>query len=238
MKCLYLQDISLPDALRWAETFTRLIGKDFMFQDADTFTETRDSDLFSDYLQQQSVDMLFIACENERRTIQQFLNACRSLRIPYIFLTDTMIKMPVLAHSAEAVHSVLAPVTMLEEEVHKAEYLAHLYRYTGCSVTLLIAKDYGSRAQHNADRIRTFVLGIAPDCPVLEIKAIKDSSSLHKELHTRQHSLTPDMLILTASREYGLDDLVFGPAERYAIRKSAVPVMLLNPRADLFSLCD
>jgi nucleotide-binding universal stress UspA family protein len=35
-----------------------------------------------------------------------------------------------------------------------------------------------------------------------------------------------------------LDDWLFGPPEQYVIRHSPVPVMLVNPRADLFSLCD
>jgi nucleotide-binding universal stress UspA family protein len=46
------------------------------------------------------------------------------------------------------------------------------------------------------------------------------------------------LILLTASREYGLDDWLFGPPEQYVIRHSQVPVMLINPRADLFSLCD
>ena len=46
------------------------------------------------------------------------------------------------------------------------------------------------------------------------------------------------LLVLTTSREYGLDDILFGPPERHAIQRSQVPVMLINPRADLFSLCD
>jgi len=32
--------------------------------------------------------------------------------------------------------------------------------------------------------------------------------------------------------------LIFGPPERKAIARSQVPVMLVNPREDLFSLCD
>jgi len=35
-----------------------------------------------------------------------------------------------------------------------------------------------------------------------------------------------------------LDDILFGPPERKAIQRALVPVMLVNPREDLFSLCD
>ena len=70
------------------------------------------------------------------------------------------------------------------------------------------------------------------------IEARKDSFKLMQEAAERQRDFHHDLLILTASRDYGLDDILFGPPERHAIRKSLVPVMLVNPREDLFSLCD
>ena len=70
------------------------------------------------------------------------------------------------------------------------------------------------------------------------VKARKDSFSLIKESGERQRDFQHDLLVLTASRDYGLDDILFGPPERHAIKKALVPVMLVNPRDDLFSLCD
>ena len=145
-------------------------------------------------------------------------------------------------------HEVLAPVTRLEEEVYKGEILSSLRRYTSCNITLLQANDYGSRARRNTERIKTFLdsrekrveTRVENDVAsgVNIIKAVKSSDVLYRELSDRQRELVPDMLVVTASREYGLDDLVFGPAERHVVRKALVPVMLLNPRDDLFSLCD
>lgn len=68
--------------------------------------------------------------------------------------------------------------------------------------------------------------------------ARKNSFSLIREASERQRDFRHDLLVLTASRDYGLDDILFGPPERHAIRRSLVPVMLVNPRDDLFSLCD
>ena len=70
------------------------------------------------------------------------------------------------------------------------------------------------------------------------VQAHKDSFSLIREASERQRDFRHDLLILTASRDYGLDDILFGPPERKAIQRSLVPVMLVNPREDLFSLCD
>ena len=46
-----------------------------------------------------------------------------------------------------------------------------------------------------------------------------------------------DIAIITASREYGLDDIIFGPKELHIIKKSEIPLMVLNPRGDLYVLC-
>ena len=236
MKFLHIEDSTYDLHRQWAMRLTERMGKEYMRIDADMLTATADADGFSQWLQDEGVDLIFISAECNKRIIQRFLNACRSLRIPYVFLTDSMRKMPVLAEQETALNQILAPVTMLEEEVYKSEILGHLSRYTGAQITLLQAKDYGHRAQHNAGKICTFLAH--QELPVEIVMAKKDSLSVYKEVPSRMRDLTPDMVVLTASREYGLDDLFFGPAERYVILHSIVPVMLVNPRGDLFSLCD
>ena len=236
MTFLHIEDIHIDAHQRWAERLTLAMGKRYLSINADDLTTTSDPDLFSTYLQEQGVDLIFISAECDKRIVQRFLNACRSLRIPYVFLTPEMRKMPVLAEMETSLHTILAPVTMLEEEVYKAEILGHLSRFTNADIYILRAKDYGHRAEHNAGKIRTFLEH--QSLPSRTLIARKDSLSLHKELPLQAKEQTADLIVLTASREYGLDDLIFGPAERYVILHSPIPVLLLNPRDDLFSLCD
>jgi nucleotide-binding universal stress UspA family protein len=134
---------------------------------------------------------------------------------------------------------------MLEEEVYKAEICTYLARKTGAHLILLRANDYGSKAIKNTQRIITHIQAIAErtgETITYEERVAKgDSFHIHKELHTIFPIEGDDrggLVLLTASREYGLDDWLFGPPEQYVIRHSQVPVMLVNPRADLFSLCD
>lgn len=179
-------------------------------------------------------DIRLVECANQSRTIQQHLNDCREERRPYVFITNTM--------NIKPLHRLLVPVSMLEEEVYKAEICTYLARKTGAHIILLKAHDYGSKAQQNVNKILTHIRGIsertgnAISYEVQEAK--KDSFGITREASERQRDFQHDLLILTASREYGLDDLLFGPPERKAIQRSLVPVMLVNPRADLFSLCD
>ena len=188
-------------------------------------------------------------CDGTRRGVQQVLDACREERRPYVITTPNSLiasspSHPLKGELEGALTSILVPVTMLEEEVYKAEICTYLARKTGAHLILLRANDYGSKAKQNTQRIITHIQTIAErtgETITYEERVAKgDSFHIHKELH--RYPITdnryPDLILLTASREYGLDDWLFGPPEQYVIRHSHVPVMLINPRADLFSLCD
>ena len=187
-------------------------------------------------------DIKLIECENKSRVIQRHLNDCRDERRPYVFITNTM--------KIKPLHRILVPVTMLEEETYKAEICTYIARKTGAHIILLQANDYGSHARQNVNRIVTHIkkvnerLQASPitndQLPISYeiVPARKDSFKLMQEAAERQRDFYHDLLILTASRDYGLDDIIFGPPERKAIQRALVPVMLVNPREDLFSLCD
>ena len=179
-------------------------------------------------------------CDGSRRGIQQVLDACREERRPYLVTTP-------LTYNLSPLTSILVPITMLEEEVYKAEICTYLARKTGAHLILLRANDYGSKAIKNTQRIITHIQTIAERTgePIIYEERIAkgDSFHIHKELPVLSSTLQGGdrgrlLILLTASREYGLDDWLFGPPEQYVIRHSQVPVMLINPRADLFSLCD
>ena len=222
MRFLYVEDTVIPEAREWAERLAKTMEREFEVVSAEAFSPETDA------------DFIFYATASRRRSIQRWLDFSRELRTPYIFLTPQMHfpTEPVLTN-------VLAPVTMLEEEVHKAELLSHLARYTGTAITLLTAHDYGSRARTNTGKIRTFLEARQADLGktfvIHEQTAKADSMALHKEVMNQR---IDDLIVWTASRDYGLDDLIFGPAEQKLILHSVVPVALLNPRGDLYSLCD
>ena len=189
-------------------------------------------------------------CDGSRRGIQQVLDPCREDRRPYLVIKDDCSEKQSCCSAVQngsTLSSILVPVTMLEEEVYKAEVCTYLARKTGAHLILLRANDYGSKAIKNTQRIITHIRTIAEHTgePITYEERIAkgDSFHIHKELPVLSSTLQGRdrgglLILLTASREYGLDDWLFGPPEQYVIRHSQVPVMLVNPRADLFSLCD
>ena len=65
----------------------------------------------------------------------------------------------------------------------------------------------------------------------------KDSFKIEKEAMKKAVELQAGLLMISASRDYGMDDILFGPKEQKVISKSTVPVMVINPRKDLYTLC-
>jgi nucleotide-binding universal stress UspA family protein len=182
-------------------------------------------------------------CDGTRRSVQRALDLCREERRPYVVIKDDCSVQQsccLEVHNGSTLSSILVPVTMLEEEVYKAEICTYLARKTGAHLILLRANDYGSKAIQNTQRIITHIQTISErtgtSISYEERVAKGDSFHIHKELH--DYPADFQLILLTASREYGVDDWLFGPPEQYVIRHCQVPVMLVNPRSDLFSLCD
>ena len=180
-------------------------------------------------------------CDGTRRHIQSVLDSCREERRPYVIIkNECSAQQSCCSEVQKGLSRILVPVSMLEEEVYKAEICTYLARKTGAHLILLRARDYGSKAKQNTQRIITHIQTITErtgeEISYEVQEAEHDSFSFHTDFHNGEWK--HDLLLLTASREYGLDDWLFGPPELYAIRHSQVPVMLVNPRADLFSLCD
>ncbi len=180
-------------------------------------------------LSEADLALIFLILPNNRKKIRQYLECARELRMPYTFLTDQM-QMP------QNVRKVLLPIGFLEEEVGKAQYAAAFGRFCGAEITIVQPNDYGSRAEKNIQK--SIELFDKFELNYNIVKGKKDSFKIEQEAASMATNLQADILIMSSSRDYGLDDILFGPKEQHVIQKSHIPVMLVNPRKDLYSLCD
>ena len=175
------------------------------------------------------ISFLLLQCTNNgRKNIQKLLNATRNLRIPYLIHKQNQ-PLTLFEH-------VFVPITYLEEEVEKAQFAAAFGRFFGSQVHIYQAKDYGSKAQKNCERILQFIEKF--DINKTINKGKKDSFGIEKEVCTLAENQANSLVLLSASREYGLDDIIFGPKELKLLRNTHTPILLINPRADLYALCD
>lgn len=161
-------------------------------------------------------------------SVRRYLNACRDLRIPYLFFKNSFSEMNL--------DRVILPVGFLEEELEKAQFAAAFGRFCGSEIRMLVANDAGTKAARNAEKMQHLFDKF--DFRYTIRKAAKDSFKLEFESAAVAEQEDAGIVIISASRDYGLDDLIFGPKEYSVIKKSRIPVLLVNPRGDLYALCD
>lgn len=179
--------------------------------------------------EQNDVSFLFIQLsDNKSSNIKKLLQNCRNLRIPYLFFKDTFTELNMA--------KVFLPVNFLEEEMEKTQFASAFGRFCDSEIHILQANDYGSKAANNVNRMKEFFGKFSFSVNVEKAKS--DSFKVDKEAVERAVAENAGIIIISASRDYGLDDLIFGPKEYHLIKKSAVPLLIVNPRGDLYTLCD
>ncbi len=166
--------------------------------------------------------------DDRPRTLQRTLTACRGLRIPYLICGTGFAPL--------RPNKVMVPVTFLEEEYEKAQFASAFGRFYGSQVLLLQANDYGSKAGRTVEKISALLDKFQVSYRVERARG--DSYKVEREAVRRAADEGYGLVLLSASRDYGLDDLLFGPKERHLLRHSSVPILLINPRGDLYALCD
>lgn len=162
-----------------------------------------------------------------RKLIKAFLNAFRELRVPYMGIN-------VECKQTEGIKKILVPVGFLPEEKEKAPWSNSFIKYCKSEITLLKPSDRGTRSEKNVEFIEKVLGSYKNSCRI--INGEKSSFGIEKEA-VKKYSEENDMFIISASRAYGLDDLFFGPKEYHVLLKSRKPVLIINPRDDIYVLC-
>lgn len=208
---------------------TQELSLAIQFDDYHTIVRSSSRNNLIEICEKEEASFLFIQLlDDKTKTIRQSLNACRELRIPYVFYKDSFEVLDLT--------KVVLPIGFLEEELEKAQFAAAFGRFCCSEIQMLLANDYGSKAAINADKMKSlfekfdFVFNIQ--------KAKKDSFKVDIEAVLFAVNESAGLIIISASREYGLDDILFGPREFQIVKKSNVPVLMVNPRGDLYALCD
>lgn len=170
---------------------------------------------------------LFAFSINEKSNVRKYLNATRSLRVPYFFLKS---------QADFNLNRIVLPITNMPEEREKVPFAVALAKHFHADITIYQPNDYGTRAEQNI----TFAANVFDSSSLTYniTKGKKDSYKIEYEAMSQNNSMSDSMLIISASREYGLDDIIFGPKELKILNHSNIPVLVINPRGDLYLLCD
>lgn len=179
-------------------------------------------DIIEDWVEREDAAMVVCQIDDMKR-LQHYLNAFRGLRVPYVFVKEGM---------SFAMEKIGLPVTRYEEDKEKGPFCGSFARNFGGKVTIYKPKDYGTMAERNIESIAKLLQKENVDYAIESGK--KNSDGVENEAVNMEN----DFLIISASRDYGWDDLIFGPKERKTIKQAKIPVMVINPRGDLYPLCN
>lgn len=213
---------------RYGQTIATFFSKKLITNNKKIARNAEDFAAFCD-----AEDVVFVVFSLEERKAskqdtKRFLRLARELRIPYLFTKNY------LPQNGD-INSVLAPITYLPEEKEKAPWATHFGKFGHCTTHILAPNDKGSRAKKNVAFAQKLLS--AEKCTFKTHNGTKRSYSNWKEIITYANRLKVSIILYSASREYSLDDLFFGPYEQKLILKSDIPVLLINPRDDLYVLC-
>jgi len=177
-------------------------------------------------LEQMDASLLVVEL-NKQLSVQTYLNAFRDLRIPYLFVRPGQ---------QPNFEKVALPISFLIEEREKGPFASAFGRFFKSQLVISQPKDYGTKALQNIQAIQTLLDSFQL---VYEMrKSSKDSDGVERETALWAADGNAGLVIISASREYGLDDLLFGSKERKILTRTNVPILLINPRGDLYTLCD
>ena len=157
----------------------------------------------------------------------RFFKGLHELRIPFVLVRAGMEIRPM--------DRVVVPIGYLVEEREKAPYTSNMGRFLDTEIVLLQANDYGSKTPANIQEICKLYNSFKLRYQI--VKAQKDSFKVEREACQKADELVAGMAVFSTSRDYGLDDLLFGPKELDAYQRCPVPAMFINPRKDLYVLC-
>lgn len=207
----------------------KTVLSDFNLTHCRLFVKIEKTNALLEICDEVDASFLFIQLvESNSKSIRGYLNSCRELRIPYILYKDNF--------KSLELKKVILPVGFLEEEIEKAQFASAFGRFCGSEIKMLLANDYGSKAATTADRMK--LLFDKFDFKYTLEKGKKDSFKVESEaIHVAENE-NAGLIIVSASRDYGLDDILFGPKEYHVLKKANIPVLLVNPRGDLYALCD
>lgn len=189
-----------------------------------------DMGVVNELLEKRDISFLVFDIADLTLSLRKSLLKLQALRLPYLFLPSPM------PTGLSCPQQFVLPIRVYPEDKELGVFASPLSKKFGARVDLLVARAYGSRAADMGDTLFAFFTD--QEIPVTKKQGVKRSDKLAKEA---LHLLSSEMegwLLMSASRSYGWDDILLGPSEWHVLKKSHVPVMLINPREDLYLLCD
>jgi len=166
---------------------------------------------------------------NAKNILKMFRNA----RIPYV-IAD--------APPAEELYKkIVLPVNYYIENKEKALWASYFGRFNASEISIIHTsfrdKGYKLLQENILKFIRQFFNEFSLNYELHHTGSIPVSIDRYSLTYARE--INAGMIIVMTTLEYAFDDYLFGPPEKKIMQEiSGIPVMFINPRKDLYCMCD
>lgn len=164
----------------------------------------------------------------------QFLKETKQLKMPFLMVQE---KQP----SQEQAKVIYLPIGFKKEEKEKLIWAAYFGRFNNSKIVVLKARESDSTAKA---RILAHILFAKKlfdqfnlNYEIIESK--KSSFGIAKEAIQMANTNQQGIVVICTTKHYGPEEEIIGPPELKIIKnREQVPVFCVNPRTDLYVLCE
>lgn len=165
---------------------------------------------------------------------RNLLKLFRKSRIPYLFVNKDI-------NDESFYKKIILPIDSTKEAKEKVLWASYFSRFNDAEITVMTPKvkdEYFVRQLNNNQKfIRKIFFNFEVSFQIINTGE-KESIIDMKALQTANDENAGLVIVLT-TKSYGLFDFFKGPKELHSILNPwKIPVMCLNPRDDLYVLCD
>jgi nucleotide-binding universal stress UspA family protein len=157
----------------------------------------------------------------------------RELRIPLLVVQNKMPSPHVFRH-------IVLPVDFSKESKEKASWAGYFGKLSG-SYTTVVHTEYKDgffavQLRNNLMLIKKLFTALNTQHDIHKAEKVKYGIDRYAVSYAKMKGA--GLLLITATKEWGVDDYLLGPVEKRIItNEDQLPVMMVNPRDDLFVPC-
>lgn len=177
-------------------------------------------------------DGIMLVLSNEN--IKPKVKALQLSQIPFLFVSGNQ-------PQSLRYDNVLLPLDFRKVMKDTSLWASYFGRFNQSTIQVLAANDKNNSnavlVQKNQKFTEQLLFKLQVDVSFL--KANKNSYSLHSEALERSQKDEHNLIIIPASQQVNLIDLMIGLPETKLLKKAgSVPIMFINPKRDMYILCD
>lgn len=165
---------------------------------------------------------------------RNLLKMFRKSRIPYLFVNKDI-------EDDNFYKKIILPIDSTRESKEKVLWASYFSRFNDARVKVMtsyVKDEYLARQLNNNQKfIRKIFENFEVNFEI--INTIEKEKDIDMEAIRIANEENAGLVIVLTTKSYGLMDLIKGPKELFSVmNKWQIPVMCLNPRDDLYVLCD